>query len=191
MLNRLRRLSELEEMHLSYILLHVQNRDPDPRPFRTFADSWFAYHRSAQGGDFVNESFTPLWMNRGDLTDLPPRCRQVHAISCLAERVLDRIAPFQPLVRDHSVPLKRVRAELLQAGPTNVPEVRELMLRWYRCAVITDAEHGMLRGRLNGAMPDEWAHSGSDTPSVNCFARYEAVNIPYRIIRDLDGTNCS
>jgi len=179
--SRILRLIELEEMHLSYILLHVRHGDPDPRPFRTFADSWYAYRRSQTGADFVDANFRPLWMNRGDLSSFPPRCRQVHALSIAAENVLNGVGPVEPLVRDHCIPLKRVRSEIIRAKPSNVGEVRQLMLRWYRCAVITDAEHGSLRGSLNADMPNWWSADTTSDSDLQHFARYAAAGIPIRI----------
>ncbi|MEA3001509.1 MAG: hypothetical protein QOH81_297 [Sphingomonadales bacterium] len=178
---RSERLAELEQLHLLYILLHVQMKDPDRRPFRTFADSWYAYHQAQKGAKLVDDNLLPLWMNKGDLEDLPLRCVELDAISQRAQAVYDRVAPYEPLVRDHSIPLRRVRDELFRAQPRTASDVKNVMLRWYCCCLLTQEEHGRLKGRLRWDMPSEWPPEPLALDPMHRFARYRATTKPIEI----------
>ena len=168
----------LEAAYLEHILLHLRSKDADDRPLRTYLDSWYAYKVGV--GLMEKNICRPQWLNRGDLEKRPELSRYCHALSVEAESRI-KVGMVSDLTKDHSVPLKQLILELAAQTWGDRDELRAFLLRCYRVAVITQAEHRRLgRGdaarRKAGVILTE-----EDGP----FARYDCPEwgIEYRELR--------
>ena len=160
---------KMEHVFLQKILQYIQTDGSDKsETFRTLVDSWYGYY---MGEGFVKRTGSVQWFNRSDLKQMrhkPAICR-MHFISSKAKMVLNSDG-FEPLVKDHSVPVNILRKELSALKPLNTDGVKAFLLNRYRLGVITESEDKDLCDRLKSGFP-----SGSSTSDI--FARYKAVGI--------------
>jgi len=177
---------ELENSYLSHVLSFLRARDPNARTLRTFLDSWFAYHSRDEG--LIDTAGAHRWLNVGDLNpaDCHAKLGSVHAISESAERLLRRGKDGDPevlsawerdkkahgLAKDHVFPLRQLCSELRSGSFAGKSELRVFLIKHYRVAIITQAEHKSLSGRARHSMPDGWN---------NIFQRYNDADIAFRI----------
>ncbi len=138
--------------------------------FRTLVDDWFAY---SKGEPYLNKNGNPVWFNNPDPTK--PKYREallgMDYISIEAKKRID--GGKRGLVKDHSIPLKKLEYLLkdLPEQSKSPASVLSFLESHYRLGVLTEDEHKLLKGKLKSDMPDGW-------DGRNLQARYKAANIP-------------
>lgn len=156
-----------ERANLSYLVMATAMGDI-AAPFRTFMDSWFAYH---VGGPLLNASSRPHWLNN----PCPIRHRDAlltaHWVSANAALTLAGVRSDR-LVKDHAVPVSVLRDQMMSEPPATLEAAREFMIRNYRIGIMTVGEDDALTAAgLRSRMPSGWK------PGDSPFARYDAAGI--------------
>lgn len=156
-----------EQANLSYMMIAAALGDI-AAPFRTFMDSWFAYH---VGGPLLSANSRPHWLNN----PCPVRHRDAlltaHWVSANAALTLAGVRSDR-LVKDHAVPVSVLRDQLMSQPPADLDAAREFMIRNYRIGIITiEEDDALTAASLRSRMPSGWRLG--DSP----FARYDAAGI--------------
>ena len=126
-----------------------------PDGFRTFLDSWYAYHRA---GRFLNGRGYDQWFNRGDLRQERHRKTMRESsdsifISVDAWEVLQGTKDGVDLVKDHAVPVSALYDELIALKPKTIVDVEQHLLERYQLGIITQEENTRLNAKFRFKMP--------------------------------------
>lgn len=165
-------LSRLKNSYLTHIKIHIESQNPDSKLIRDFADRWFAYYKQ---GPFLNKNNRERWFNGLHADKLSDEERnallQMHFISKDALLAIKKQSKTK-LIKDHSIPIKKISEILLQQkGNPLEKNIEQLLLKFYSLGVITFAEDLKLNQiKLKSKMPEDW-----DGDAV--FARYDKAGI--------------
>jgi len=163
------KLMSIENDYLEYLKIYIVNKHTDNQIFRTFVDNWFAYNYK---GPFLNSRGNPKWFKKPNPAKEKTALTQLHFVSNDAMKIINEEQEGD-LIKDHTVPLKRLRTILAEELTTksNLSDIKRLLERYYRLGVITKEENEHLNhNHLKDDMPENW-------DGKYMFARYDVVNI--------------
>ena len=161
-----------KDSYLEHIKLCIDSGAWGPGMLRSCVDYWFAYHMR---GPFLNKNDNPNWHNNPSPIKHKDALLKMHFISETAYDVIMEGSEVR-LIKEHSIPINVIRKILVQEKPTNIKDIENILLRFYRLGVLTKDEDDILSSKgLNSKMPDSWDFS------KNVFSRYEVAGIKRRI----------
>jgi hypothetical protein len=154
---------------LLHLKTYVDHQECDLHLFRNLVDNWYAYER---GGVFLHQkSGRPRWFNNPDPAKQGDALRKMLASVEAMKRINGDVPPGR-LVKDHVIPLTRLRKIICAIPDATIEAIEETLRRCYRVAIITKEEHDRLTGGGHRtAMPSDW--NDGDDP----FVRYRTAGI--------------
>lgn len=123
--------------NLHYIKAFIEADDPNGM-LRTYVDNWFAYK---QGGSFLTNSLRARWFNRKDFQTKPQAVLNFHYHSERAWSVFHDDAPWENLVKDHTIPIRILKQRLFNLEAKSIEAIENILIESYRIALITEEEH--------------------------------------------------